>query len=193
MQALPGFKTLAGLLPNMTDDLLILVNEQDEILGYDTKAACHHGQGRLHRAFSILLFNQRRELLLQQRSAEKLLWPLYWSNSVCSHPRKGESYDDAAARRLIEELGVSAPLRQVFSFEYHAEFGQIGAEHEHCVVFVGQMSDQPIHPNPAEIADWKFIGVDAVEQELTRNQERYTPWFQLEWKRMLQDFREMLP
>lgn len=177
----------------MTSDVLILVNEQDEILGYDTKAACHKGQGRLHRAFSILLFNQRRELLLQQRSAEKLLWPLYWSNSVCSHPRKGERYDEAAARRLVEELGFSVPLRQVFSFEYHAQFGDIGAEYERCVVFVGQMNGERIQANPAEIAAWKFLGVDEVEQELLRNQERYTPWFQLEWTRMLRDFREMLP
>ena len=177
----------------MTDDLLIMVNTQDEILGYETKAACHRGQGRLHRAFSILLFNQRRELLLQQRSAEKLLWPLYWSNSVCSHPRKGENYDEAAARRLVEELGLSVPLRQVFSFEYHAQFGDIGAEYECCAVFVGQMNGESIQANPAEIAAWKFIAVDDVEQELTQNQGRYTPWFQLEWKRMLRDFRDQLP
>jgi isopentenyl-diphosphate Delta-isomerase len=176
-----------------SEDVLILVNGQDEILGYDTKAACHHGQGRLHRAFSILLFNQRRELFLQQRSAEKLLWPFYWSNSVCSHPRQGENYDDAASRRLVEELGVSVPLRWLFSFQYHAEFGQIGSEYERCAVFVGQMNGQPIQANPAEIAAWKFIGIDDVEHELTRNQECYTPWFQLEWIRILRDFRDQLP
>ncbi|GAK50279.1 hypothetical protein U14_01507 [Candidatus Moduliflexus flocculans] len=176
-----------------TNDVLILVNERDDILGYDTKAACHHGQGRLHRAFSILLFNQRRELLLQQRSAEKLLCPLYWSNSVCSHPRKGENYNEAATRRLVEELGFSVPLRRVFSFEYHAQFGDIGAEYEHCAVFVGQMNGESIQANPTEIAAWKFIGVDNVEQELLRNQEHYTPWFQLEWTRMLRDFRDQMP
>ena len=166
------------------EDELILVNEQDEILGYDTKAACHRANGRLHRAFSVLLFNDRHELLVQQRSAEKPLWPMHWSNSVCSHPRRGEQYEDAVARRVKEELGVNAPVAFAFRFCYHAAFRDVGAEHELCSVYVGRLDGQPIQPNPAEIAEWKFMTAAQLDHALARHPEQYTPWFRLEWAQM---------
>ena len=89
---------------------LILVNSQDEQVGARQKLECHLGQGELHRAFSVFIFNSVGEILLQQRTAEKLLWPLYWSNACCSHPRVGEDPEDAAYRRLDQELGISVPL-----------------------------------------------------------------------------------
>ena len=92
------------------DEKLIIVDEHDNVLGYKSKAEAHEGSGILHRAFSLFIFNDKRELLIQQRSQKKPLWPLYWSNSVCSHPRKGEDYKSAVNRRLQEELGISTPL-----------------------------------------------------------------------------------
>src|SRR5450755_3491655 len=91
-------------------DALILVDEADRRLGSLSKEACHEGRGILHRAFSLLIFNGRGELLVQQRAPSKRLWPLYWSNSCCSHPRRGETMEAAIKRRLHEELGLSCPL-----------------------------------------------------------------------------------
>src|SRR6201996_3993423 len=92
-------------------EALILVDEADREVGHMSKAQCHAGQGTLHRAFSLLIFNRQGELLVQQRSAAKRLWPLYWSNSCCSHPRSHETIEKAIHRRLYEELGVRCPLQ----------------------------------------------------------------------------------
>src|ERR1700691_5698746 len=98
-------------------ELLILVDAADREVGYLGKSACHDGPGVLHRAFSLLIFNQAGELLLQQRAAAKRLWPHYWSNSVCSHPRRSEGLMTAIHRRLDEELGISCPLQFLFKFQ----------------------------------------------------------------------------
>src|SRR5471030_3052775 len=91
-------------------DALILVDEADRSLGFLSKSLCHEGRGILHRAFSLLIFNDAGDLLIQQRAAGKRLWPLYWSNSCCSHPRSGESMEAATQRRLRQELGIACPL-----------------------------------------------------------------------------------
>jgi isopentenyl-diphosphate delta-isomerase type 1 len=117
---------------------LILVDEADREVGHLSKAECHHGRGVLHRAFSLLIFNGDGELLLQQRAASKRLWPLYWSNSCCSHPRRAESMETAIHRRLREELGVRCPLQFLFKFQYQAQFDAAGAEQELCSVFIGR-------------------------------------------------------
>ena len=101
---------------------LILVDSDDRVLGHDSKAACHDGAGVLHRAFSLFVFNGAGDLLLQQRSVGKRLWPGYWANSCCSHPRRGESMEQATQRRLQQELGMACDLRYLFKFEYHAHF-----------------------------------------------------------------------
>ena len=123
-------------------EALILVDEADRSLGHLSKALCHKGRGVLHRAFSLLIFNDRGELLLQQRAANKRLWPLYWSNSCCSHPRRAESMEAATRRRLLEELGLSCDLQFLFKFRYQAQFDATGAENELCSVFIGRC-DQP--------------------------------------------------
>src|SRR5271168_1634093 len=122
-------------------DTLILVDAADCRLGSMSKARCHEGRGVLHRAFSLLIFNEAGELLLQQRAATKRLWPLYWSNSCCSHPRRAESMETAIHRRLHEELGLRCPLQFLFKFQYQAQFEAAGAEHEVCSVFIGRSSD----------------------------------------------------
>lgn len=162
---------------------LILVDGADREVGYLDRARCHVGRGVLHRAFSLLIFNANHELLLQQRAASKRLWPLYWSNSCCSHPRRGESMETAIHRRLGEELGISCPLRFLFKFEYQAQFDATGAEHELCWVYIGR-SDGPVRSNPREIRAWRWISPERLQQELAGPEAgRFTPWFKLEWER----------
>src|SRR5262245_26092059 len=161
-------------------EALILVDEHDREIGSRAKSACHSGKGILHRAFSIFVFNGDNELLLQKRSAEKLLWPNYWSNTCCSHPRRGESMDQAVSRRLSQELGFECPLEFLYKFKYHAEYGAVGAEHEYCWVYHGRY-DGPLDVNVSEIADWRFVGVTDLERELVDAPETFTPWFKMEW------------
>ncbi len=170
------------------EERLILVNKADQIIGHEKKAVCHQREGLLHRAFSIFLFNDRQQLLLQQRSAEKPLWPLFWSNSVCSHPREGETYQTATLRRLKEELGIETRLRFLFQFHYQAAFGNVGSEHELCSVYIGHSNRQQIRANPDEIADWKYIDLDVLTQNIYKLPESYTPWFKIEWTRIQQEY-----
>lgn len=159
---------------------LILVDNDDREQGHLSKAACHDGNGILHRAFSAFLFNADGELLLQQRAASKRLWPGFWSNSCCSHPRRGESMITATERRLREELNLEADLRFVYKFRYQAAYGDLGSEHELCHVFLGRIGADVV-PNAEEIAAIRFVGADALNAELSERPERFTPWFKLEW------------
>jgi isopentenyl-diphosphate delta-isomerase len=173
-------------------DSLILVDEADREVGHMSKARCHDGRGTLHRAFSLLLFNERGELLLQQRAASKRLWPLYWSNSVCSHPRLNESMEAATRRRLQEELGVRCPLQFLYKFQYQAQFDAAGAEHELCSVFIGRCTDS-VRPDRHEILALRWIAPEALQAELAgRGADGFTPWFKLEWARIWQDHRPAL-
>jgi isopentenyl-diphosphate Delta-isomerase len=173
-------------------DSLILVDEADREVGHLDKVRCHEGRGVLHRAFSLLIFNDAGELLLQQRSAGKRLWPLFWSNSCCSHPRRAETMEQAVHRRLYEELGLRCPLQFLFKFQYQAQFDAAGAEQELCSVFVGRTSD-PVRIDPSEILAWRWISPAALQAELAgAGAERFTPWFVLEWERILRDHRDVL-
>jgi isopentenyl-diphosphate delta-isomerase len=166
---------------------LILVDDQDREIGSDSKSACHSGRGVLHRAFSIFVFNSRDELLLQQRSASKPLWPLYWSNTCCSHPRLGESMEFAVSRRLQQELGFDCPLIYLYKFRYQAQYGEQGGEHEFCSVYCGRY-DGPVDANSSEIADWRFIDIKSLNRELETRSDQFTPWFKLEWARIQADY-----
>lgn len=171
-------------------EALILVDGADRVVGRLSKATCHEGRGILHRAFSLLIFNDAGELLIQQRAAGKRLWPLYWSNSCCSHPRSGESMETATQRRLQEELGIACPLEFLFKFEYQAQFDATGSEHELCSVFIGRSSD-PITVDPEEILAWGWVSPEALEKQLsTHTGDKFTPWFTLEWARIWRDHRE---
>ncbi|MDH3977851.1 MAG: isopentenyl-diphosphate Delta-isomerase [Gammaproteobacteria bacterium] len=166
---------------------LILVNDNDEEIGIHPKAACHEGEGLLHRAFSVFLFNRDGELLLQQRSALKPLWPLFWSNSCCSHPRENETIEQAGHRRIYEELQLECDLQFLYKFKYQASFGDLGSEHELCHVFAGY-TDQQVVPHPDEIAEWRFIHPDDLSQEIAADESRFTPWLKMEWKRITAEF-----
>jgi len=138
----------------------------------------------LHRAFSILIFDSKGRLLLQQRSADKRLWGGYWSNSCCSHPRKGESMREATARRMQEELGLVTELTYLYKFQYSASFGELGTERELCSVYAGVCDDVP-QVNINEISSWRYITRSELECELTNTPEKFTPWFKLEWKEII--------
>jgi isopentenyl-diphosphate Delta-isomerase len=172
------------------DESLILVDHDDRPVGYASKDDCHRGSGLLHRAFSVFLFTPGGELLLQQRSAQKWLWPLFWSNSCCSHPRRGESLEEATVRRLDEELGVHAVLRPLFAFEYQARFGDAGSENELCHVYAGGLGE-PVRANANELADWRLISAPELDRELERQGERFTPWLKLEWQRIRRDYPDL--
>lgn len=159
---------------------LILVDECDNELGHLAKAAAHDGSGVLHRAFSIFLFDDDGRLLLQQRAAGKRLWPGYWSNTCCSHPRRGESMRVATARRLRDELDVDARLEFVYKFRYQAEYGAAGAEHELCHVYLGR-APRDIRPNAHEIAALRFLSDHELQQAFEEQPGNYTPWFRMEW------------
>ena len=170
-------------------DSLILVDEADRGVGHLNKALCHEGRGVLHRAFSLLIFNANGELLLQQRSSAKRLWPLYWSNSCCSHPRSAESMDAAVQRRLYEELGLRCPLYVLFKFQYQAQCDETGAENELCSVFIG-CSQDAVRIDSAEIAAWRWVSPEALNQEMAAGGAgNFTPWFMLEWARVWHDHR----
>lgn len=171
---------------------LILVDAHDREIGHKNKADCHDGHGTLHRAFSLFVFDLEGRLLLQQRGKDKRLWPGYWANTCCSHPRAGESMPFATARRLREEMGMRCELRYLYKFEYQADFGDLGAEHELCWVYVGQCGDAP-EPNRTEIADWRFVTADELDAEMAAHPERFTPWLKLEWKRLRTEFADALP
>lgn len=163
---------------------LILVDENDRIVGTMSKADCHDGDGVLHRAFSVFLFDADGRLLIQQRVAEKRLWPLYWANSCCSHPRAGEETEEAVPRRLDEELGVSADVEYVYKFQYQARFGPQGSENELCRVYIGRVDKDRLKINPLEIADWKFLAPDEVDALVADEEADVTPWFRMEWREL---------
>lgn len=165
--------------------MLILVNSDDEVIGNLTKSRCHDGDGALHRALSVFILNGAGEVLLQRRHPDKRLWGGYWSNSCCSHPRWGEAMQDAAQRRIHDELGLDDELEFVYKFEYHARFGEAGAEHELCHVFIGTTLDEPV-VNTTEIADWRWADPAQLDQDI--DQSIYTPWLRQEWRRLRQDF-----
>jgi isopentenyl-diphosphate delta-isomerase len=172
---------------------LILVDADDNVTGYETKVNAHLGDGILHRAFSIFLFTDDDRVLLQQRSGTKPLWPLYWSNSCCSHPRKGETYEQAVHRRLREELAVDADLIYLYKFKYQAGYGEIGAEHELCSVFVGKIpAPVRIDVNPSEIAAWQWMPAADVDRMIVEQPDLVTPWFVMEWRRLRSEFRDTI-
>ena len=164
----------------LTNNKVILVDEQDCLIGTMGKLEAHLGAGQLHRAFSVFVQRSDGRILLQQRAAGKLLWPGFWSNSCCSHPMPGEAIEDAGARRLEEELGLTAPCQRLYSFEYREEFGDTGVEHELCHVLFARCDDHPV-PHPEEIANIAWLTMEEITARITSAPQDLTPWFRKEW------------
>lgn len=168
---------------------LILVDAADNEIGYESKGGCHDGAGKLHRAFSLFLFDSEGRLLLQQRSSGKRLWPGYWSNTCCSHPRRGESLPIATQRRLDDELNIQADIEFVYHFCYQATFGDAGSENELCHVFLGRYSGT-VRPNESEIDAVRYVSVEQLDSELAESPELFTPWFKQEWRALKTDYKD---
>lgn len=165
---------------------VVLVNEMDEVLGLMEKMQAHR-EGLLHRAFSVFLFNENGEMLLQKRAASKYHSPNQWTNAACSHPRENESFKDAALRRMKEELGIETEIEERFHFIYKADVGGGLWEHELDRVFTGKF-DGDFKLNPEEVSEIRYISLEDLDEELRKNPENFTEWFKI----ILREFRERL-
>lgn len=158
------------------EEQVVLVDEQDRELGLMGKTEAHE-KGLLHRAISVIIFNSKGEMLLQQRAFTKYHWAGIWSNTCCSHPRAGETFEAAASRRLFEELGIRTPLTKEFHFTYMAKDEKSGlTEHEYDWVFTGTF-DGSFEFNRDEINDIKWVSKEELSADMTANPDKYSFWF----------------
>jgi len=161
----------------MIEEQVILVNEKDEQIGLMPKMEAHE-KALLHRAFSVFVFNDKNELLLQQRAADKYHSPLLWTNSCCSHQRDGETNLDAGKRRLQEEMGFVCDLKEVTSFIYKAPFDNGLTEHELDHIMIGNYNENPVI-NREEVESFKWLTVEDVKDDMQEHPEIYTAWFKI--------------
>ena len=159
---------------------VILCDESGRATGSADLLAAHTGEGQLHLAFSVYVFSpDHRKILVQQRSAEKMLWPLVWANTCCSHPKENETAVEAGRRRLREELGFDCDLEIGPAFTYRAEDPNgRGVEHEYDILLIGTTTTDPV-PNPNEVSDWKWLEIADLQTDMRTRPERYAPWFHL--------------
>ncbi|MER3316801.1 MAG: isopentenyl-diphosphate Delta-isomerase [Allomuricauda sp.] len=165
----------------MREEKVILVNEKDEPIGLMPKMEAHE-KALLHRAFSVFVMNANGETMLQQRAKDKYHSPLLWTNTCCSHQREGESNIDAGKRRLMEEMGFTTELKELFSFVYKAPFDNGLTEHEFDHVMVGYFENEP-DINPEEVADWKWMQPEDIKKDIAENPDEYTAWFKIIFER----------
>ena len=160
----------------MAEEFLILVDSNDNPIGTEEKVKCHLPNGKLHRAFTVLLFNKEGKLLLTRRSQSKMLWPGDWDGTVASHPRKTETYVSSAERRLPEEIGAFCSLDYLFKFEYHVPYKDVGSENEICGTLIGQVPDSfEMKLVPDEISETKWAGLE-IFTDIEKNPQNYCPW-----------------
>jgi len=161
---------------------VILVDEHDREIGQAEKLSVHRGEGQLHRAFSVMVFDGRGRVMLQERASGKYHFGGLWTNTCCGHPRPGESVEAAGRRRLHEEMGLDVELREVGVFRYEADDGATGLrEREIDHVLTGRIDGEPTL-NPEEAQGWRWAAIDELDRELADHPERFTPWFPLAWK-----------
>lgn len=156
---------------------VILVNEKDEPIGLMEKIEAHE-KALLHRAFSVFIINDKKEIMLQQRASHKYHSPMLWTNTCCSHQRENETNLEAGARRLREEMGMNVPLKEVFSFIYKAPFDNGLTEHEFDHVMVGYSNESP-EINSEEVNDWKWMSISDLKLDMESNPQEYTEWFKI--------------
>lgn len=161
----------------ITQEQVILVNENDEPIGSMEKIEAHE-KALLHRAFSVFILNDKNEVMLQQRAASKYHSPLLWTNTCCSHQRAGETNIAAGKRRLQEEMGFQVDLKELFSFIYKAPFDNGLTEHELDHVMVGYSNQAP-NINREEVEAWKWMSLEAIKQDMKDHPESYTAWFKI--------------
>ena len=159
------------------EEYVILVDENDNPIGKEEKVKCHLPNGKLHRAFTALIFNGEGKLLLTKRSEGKMLWPNEWDGTVASHPRESETYVSSAERRMPEEIGIVCKMNYVNKFEYHVPYKDIGSENEICGTLIGTIDNfDNSRLIKDEISDVKWINPDELKNELEQNMDAYCPW-----------------
>lgn len=161
----------------MSEEMVILVNEKDEKIGLMPKMEAHE-KALLHRAFSVFIFNDKNELMLQQRAFDKYHSPGLWTNTCCSHQRDGEGNIEAGKRRLMEEMGFETDLKESTSFIYKAPFDNGLTEYEFDHILTGCFNGKP-NINAAEVANWKWMPLNDVKKDITLNPSSYTEWFKI--------------
>ena len=161
----------------MAEERVILVNEKDEQIGLMPKMEAHE-KALLHRAFSVFVFNEKDELMIQQRAEGKYHSPGLWTNTCCSHQREGESNIEAGKRRLQEEMGFSTELKDTISFIYKAPFDNGLTEHEYDHILGGNYEGEPCL-NPEEVGAWKWVSLGDLRADIGENPDRYTEWFKI--------------
>lgn len=166
----------------MPEDQVILVDENDVPVGTMGKLEAHQ-KGLLHRAFSVFIFNDKNELLLQRRALDKYHSAGLWTNTCCSHPQPNEDTLAAANRRLKEEMGMTTELKHKSSFIYKTPFDNNLTEHEFDHVFVGYSNEEPVL-NPFEVADSKWISLEELKMEIKSSPEKFTSWFKIAMERV---------
>jgi len=159
------------------EEKVILVDESDNKIGLMPKMEAHE-KAQLHRAFSVFVFNDKNELMLQQRAVSKYHSPLLWTNTCCSHQRDGETSLEAGVRRLEEEMGFVCDIEEVFSFIYKAPFDNGLTEHELDHVMIGKYNRLPII-NKEEVEAYKWMTLEKVKEDMAENPNIYTAWFKI--------------
>ncbi|HTD41157.1 MAG TPA: isopentenyl-diphosphate Delta-isomerase [Mucilaginibacter sp.] len=166
---------------------VILVDELDNMLGTMEKMAAHR-LGKLHRAFSVFIFNSKGQLLLQQRALNKYHSGGKWTNTCCSHPMPGEKTLDAAHRRLQQEMGLKCELSYAFNFVYSADMSNGISEHEYDHVYAGISDDIPM-PDPDEVAAYEYVNINSLAKELKKTPELYTEWLKICFDRVMEYYQ----
>ena len=164
---------------------VILVDENGKEIDVEEKLAAHQNGGKLHRAFSIFVFNSKGETLLQKRAKEKYHSALLWTNTCCSHPRPGKSLIEACHRRLKEEMGFDCDLEEKFSFVYRVNFENGISENEFDHVFFGRFDGQP-HPDLKEVSEWKWVAPEELKEDIKKNPEKYSYWLKISLNKVLE-------
>jgi len=161
------------------DNRIVVVDAQDKVIELKDKFAVHKNPVPLHRAISVLIYSpDKSKVLLQKRSKDKYTWPGYWSNTCCSHPKGWENYGQAAKRRLFEEMGITANLAKRFKFIYANTYNDTWGENELDCVFTGTYEGE-VKPDPKEVAEWKWMDMEELTEDLEVHPDLYTPWFKI--------------
>jgi len=153
---------------------VILVDKDDKEIGIGEKIKTHK-EGKLHRCFSVFIFNSKNELLLQRRARSKYHSGGLWTNTCCSHPRPNEPTEKSVHRRLKEEMGFDCEVKEIFSFIYKVKFDNGLWEHEYDHVFFGKFDGEP-KPNPEEVDEWKWVSLEKLKKDIQENPDNYTYW-----------------
>ena len=161
----------------MSDEFVILVDENDNPIGTEEKVKCHLPNGKLHRAFTALLFDKNGRLVLTRRAKGKMLWPEDWDGTFASHPRESETYVSSGERRMPEELGIEGKLDYLHKFEYHVPYKDVGSENEICGTLIGVIDeDTELKEIEGEIDEIKWMSAEKLISEIKINPKIYCPW-----------------